>query len=177
MALSSRRPSVKVGAGAVVCEEAIIKGDVTIGAHTVVHPRASIIAEAGPIIIGEGNIIEEMAMIVNRISADQSGTPVQIIGNYNVFEVDCVCEALKVGDNNILESKAYVGKQVELTSGVVLGASCFLTEHETVPENTIIYGSECHRREMDEKPIPQKGQLEYLKKILPNYHHLIKPNI
>lgn len=40
-----------------------------------------------------------------RISPDQSVTPVQIIGNYNVFEVDCTCEASKVGDNNILESK------------------------------------------------------------------------
>lgn len=31
--------------------------------------------------------------------------PVQIIGNYNVFETDCICEAFKVGDNNILEIK------------------------------------------------------------------------
>jgi len=31
--------------------------------------------------------------------------PVQIIGNYNVFETDCVCESYKVGDNNILEAK------------------------------------------------------------------------
>lgn len=58
--------SIKVGVGAIVCEEAILKGDITIGSRTVVHPRASIIAEAGPIIIGEGNIIEEMATIMNR---------------------------------------------------------------------------------------------------------------
>lgn len=31
--------------------------------------------------------------------------PVQIIGSYNVFETDCTCEAFKVGDHNILESK------------------------------------------------------------------------
>jgi len=31
--------------------------------------------------------------------------PVQIIGNYNVFETDCICESYKVGDNNILEAK------------------------------------------------------------------------
>lgn len=49
-----------------MCEEAVLKGDITIGPRTVIHPRASIIAEAGPIIIGEGNIIEEMATIVNR---------------------------------------------------------------------------------------------------------------
>ncbi|KAJ8687264.1 hypothetical protein QAD02_023058 [Eretmocerus hayati] len=177
MASSSRRPNIKVGVGAIVCEEAVIKGDVTIGARTVVHPRASIIAEAGPIIIGEGNIVEEMAVIANRISEDQSGTPVQIIGNYNVFEVDCVCEAPRVGDNNILESKAYVGRQVELTNGIILCASCSLTEQEIVPENTIVYGEQCQRREMNDKPFPQMGQLEYLMKILPNYHHVHKSNV
>ena len=36
------------------------------GARTVVHPKARIIAEAGPIIIGEGNLIEEQALIINR---------------------------------------------------------------------------------------------------------------
>lgn len=52
--------------GAVVCEESTLRGYITIGAKTVIHPRASIIAEAGPIIIGEGNIVEEMAVIANR---------------------------------------------------------------------------------------------------------------
>lgn len=36
------------------------------GARTVVHPKARIIAEAGPIIIGEGNLIEEQVLIINR---------------------------------------------------------------------------------------------------------------
>lgn len=38
------------------------------GARTVVHPKARIIAEAGPIIIGEGNLIEEQVLIINRYS-------------------------------------------------------------------------------------------------------------
>ena len=47
-----------------------------------------------------------------RISSDQNATPVQIIGNYNVFEVDSTCEASKVGDNNILESKGRIKKTI-----------------------------------------------------------------
>jgi len=31
-----------------------------------VHPKARINAEAGPIIIGEGNLIEEQCEIINR---------------------------------------------------------------------------------------------------------------
>uniref|UniRef100_A0A8C2R1W2 Dynactin subunit 6 n=1 Tax=Capra hircus TaxID=9925 RepID=A0A8C2R1W2_CAPHI len=56
--------SVKIAPGAVVCVESEIRGDVTIGPRTVIHPKARIIAEAGPIVIGEGNLIEEQALII-----------------------------------------------------------------------------------------------------------------
>jgi len=35
-----------------------------------------------------------------------------IIGNHNVFEVDCCTEALKIGDQNVLESKCTFSKFV-----------------------------------------------------------------
>ena len=44
--------SVKISTGAVVCNESELRGDITIGARTVIHPKAKIIAESGPIIIG-----------------------------------------------------------------------------------------------------------------------------
>ncbi|XP_017762029.1 PREDICTED: dynactin subunit 6 [Eufriesea mexicana] len=175
-----RRTNVKIAVGALVCQDCVLKGDITIGPRTVIHPRASIIAEAGPIIIGEGNIIEEMAIIANRLPADapeSTTVPVQIVGNYNVFETDCTCEAFKVGDNNILESKSYVCREVELTTGCIIGASCRLTEADVIPENNIIYGSDCQRREMHDKPYPPLSQIEYLFKILPSYHHFLKPNV
>lgn len=62
--------SVKIAPGAVVCNECELHGDITIGSMTVIHPKASIIAEAGPIIIGECNIVEEQARIVNRLEVD-----------------------------------------------------------------------------------------------------------
>ena len=49
-----------------VCTECDLKGDITIGKNTVVHPKAQIIAEAGPIIIGENNLIEEQVQIINK---------------------------------------------------------------------------------------------------------------
>ena len=39
---------------------------VSIGSRTVIHPKARIVAEAGPIIIGENNLIEEQTQIINR---------------------------------------------------------------------------------------------------------------
>ena len=47
---------------------------------------------------------------------------------------------------------AFVSKEVELTSGCIVGTSCSLVDQETVPENTIVYGDPMQRREMNDKP-------------------------
>ncbi|KAJ8336132.1 hypothetical protein SKAU_G00394750 [Synaphobranchus kaupii] len=172
--------SAKFAAGAVVCVESEIRGDVTIGARTVVHPKARIIAEAGPIVIGEGNLIEEQALIFNgyaeNIMPDAEGIEpkTMTIGTNNVFEVGCESQALKIGDNNVIESKAVVGRNAILTNGCIVGACCQVNTCEVIPENTVIYGSDCMRRVQTEKPQPQSLQLDFLMKILPNYHHLKK---
>lgn len=69
-----------------VCQDVELKGDITIGSGivvenaqlglhsslmlmltgTIVHPKATIFAIAGPIVIGANCIIEEAAIIVNR---------------------------------------------------------------------------------------------------------------
>ncbi|XP_064102389.1 dynactin subunit 6-like isoform X2 [Macrobrachium nipponense] len=170
--------TVKVTPGAVVCLEADYFGDISIGTRTVIHPKARIIAEAGPIIIGEANLIEEQAQIINRLppGKEPGETPqVMVIGNNNVFEVDSYCQASKIGDNNVLESKSHVGPGVELSRGVVIGSLCSVTCPQVVTENTVIYGDGFHQRTQSEKPAAQGLQLDFLTKILPNYHHLVKP--
>uniref|UniRef100_A0A8C5FFJ6 Dynactin subunit 6 n=1 Tax=Gadus morhua TaxID=8049 RepID=A0A8C5FFJ6_GADMO len=172
--------SAKIATGAVVCVESEIRGDVSIGARTVVHPKARIIAEAGPIIIGEGNLIEEQALIINsypeNIMPDtEEVEPVTMtIGTNNVFEVGCVSRALNIGDNNVIESKADLGRNVSLTSGSIIGAGCHVNTSEVIAENTVVYGASGKRRVQSEKPQPQTLQLDFLMKILPNYHHLKK---
>ncbi|XP_056156593.1 dynactin subunit 6-like [Lampris incognitus] len=174
------KSTVKIAAGAVVCVESEIKGDVTIGARTVVHPKSRIIAEAGPIIIGEGNLIEEQALIINRypenIMPDTKGIApkTMIIGANNVFEVGCVSRALKIGDHNVIESKADLGRNVILTSGCIIGACCQIKTCEVIPENTVIYGTNRLRRVQTERPQSQTLQLDFLMRILPNYHRLKK---
>ena len=169
--------AVSIASGAVVCSECKIVGDVSIGSKTVIHPKAEIIAEAGPIIIGENNLIEERSRIVNRNSSGAETTPVMIIGNNNVFEVDCTSNALKIGDNNVLEMKSFVGRASVLTNGCVIGAGCSIETNEILPENCVIYGSTSKRQIMSEKPSSQMPQVEHLSKLLPKYHHLKKPNV
>lgn len=68
--------------GAVVASECDIRGDITVGTRTVIHPKARIIADAGPIRIGESNLIEEQVEIINSVP-----NTILIIGDFNVFEV------------------------------------------------------------------------------------------
>ncbi len=78
------RDKFTVHSKAVVCQDVDLKGDITIGAGkspsnytdgrvqleelvgTIVHPKATIFAAGGPIVIGQGCIIEENAIILNR---------------------------------------------------------------------------------------------------------------
>lgn len=49
-----------------MCQDVDLKGDITIGANTVIHPKATLFAISGPIVIGAGCIIEEGCVLVNR---------------------------------------------------------------------------------------------------------------
>lgn len=164
--------------GAIVCEEkGNLRGDITISAGTIVHPSATIIAESGPIIIGENCIIEEYAKIIYRIpeSHPKSDKPTSlIIGRFNIFEVGCTVEALEIGENNVFECKSYVSSDVTVSNNCIIGAGCKLIAKQDLKENTVIYGANCHQRETIGKQGSQMLQLDFLKKVLPNYHHLRK---
>ena len=78
-----RRDKFTIHSKAVVCQDVDLKGDITVGPTTVIHPKATIFAFAGPIVIGAGCIIEEAVVIVNRRKE------VMRIGDNNLFEIGC----------------------------------------------------------------------------------------
>nr|ALS04445.1 dynactin subunit 4 [Acartia pacifica] len=172
----SVKSNIKIAPGAIVCNECELKGDISIGAKTVIHPKARIIAEAGPIIIGENNLIEEQSQILNidPSPVDGQNEAVMIIGNNNTFEVGCEVSCLKIGDNNIVEAKSFVGRNSNMSNGCIIGAGCKITTEETMDENIVVYGGDCKRRKGVDKPVPQHLQIDFLCKVLPNYHHLKK---
>ena len=70
----SSKYNIKIAPGAIVCNECELKGDITIGTKTVIHPKAKIIAESGPIIIGRlffsRNLLTSMrldALLISQI--------------------------------------------------------------------------------------------------------------
>lgn len=57
-----------------------------------------------------------------------------------------------MGQNNVIESKAYVGPKVKLTNGCIIGAACKVTRAQTIKENIIINGEDYSEREGLDKP-------------------------
>lgn len=162
----------------------MIFGDVTIGADCIIHPTAYIVAKDGPIIIGNSNLIEERVSIVNKRSEPL------IIGDYNVFEVDSSCEAPRIGNHNIFESKSKVNGYIELRDNCIIGAGCVLSNmfrgsgienddrgtKRELPSNTVICGENMSNRVVpDLPPSSHSSQLDFLRKILPNYQKLWRP--
>ncbi|KAB5594139.1 Dynactin subunit 6 [Ceratobasidium theobromae] len=189
-------PSIKdrytIHSKAVVCLDADLKGDVTIGSGapfsiqyfqqikhstlhlgTVVHPKATIFAMAGPIVIGAGCIIEEAVIIVNRRKE------VMRIGDSNLLEIGCRVECPSIGDMNTIGARARIHHTVRLTNNCVIGAGCMVvpSEDEILDEFTVVYGPTAERRtwsgrgKIQEADLRQK-HVEYLREMLPKFNRL-----
>jgi len=158
---------------AIVCQDVELKGDITIGSGTIVHPKATIFAIAGPIIIGMGCIIEEGAIIVNRRKE------VMRIGDENLFEIGCRVESPTVGDFNTISTRSRVHHTVRIASYCVIGAGCLLvpTEDQELDDYTVVYGSAAEQRTWSGRGKVQELDLrrkhaEYLREMLPKFNRL-----
>jgi len=149
---------------AVVVADAILKGRITVGPSTIIHPKAKIDARDGEIIFGSQNIVEETAVIENF---NPTGT--MVIGNDNLFEIGSVCQALKVGDNNVFGIKSIVGPKSEISDGCRIGATCKVLSEGLLPPNTVVHFEKNLKKTALEKPSSQKSQAEFLKKLMPKY--------
>lgn len=107
-----------VGSRVIIANEADLRGEISIGSGTVVHPKATILALQGPISIGADCIIEELAVLVNR-----TGQAIKI-GDANLFQTGCRIEAFAVGSNNVFEARSKVASNVSVANFCTVGAGC-----------------------------------------------------
>ncbi|KAF9447261.1 trimeric LpxA-like protein [Macrolepiota fuliginosa MF-IS2] len=167
------RDKFTIHSKAVVCQDVELKGDITIGSGTIIHPKATIFAIAGPIVIGSGCIIEEGAVIVNRKKE------IMRIGDDNLFEIGSRIECPSIGDFNTVSTRARVHHTVSIGSYCVIGAACLLvpTEDEILPDYTVVYGPSAERRAWSGRGKVQEADLrrkhaDYLKETLPKFNRL-----
>ena len=174
-----------------VCQDVELKGDITIGPGTVVHPKATIFAIAGPIVIGSGCIIEEAAIIVNRRKE------VMRVGDNNLFEIGCrrffrswcrgpsvmtFCtgvECPSIGNFNTISTRARVHHTVRIANYCVIGTACLVvpTDDETLDDYISIFGPAAERRTWSGRGRVQEADLrlkhaEYLREMLPKFNRL-----
>ncbi|PRP77311.1 dynactin subunit 6-like [Planoprotostelium fungivorum] len=158
--ISQIKTTLKIAPTAVVCNEAVLHGDITIGEGTVVHPRAIIVARSGPIVIGSNNIFEEQ-------------TPMYI-GSNNIFEVGQDVEAMSIGSNNALEARSRIEAKTTIGDGCVVGATQRIPQGQTIANSTIVWALEqtIQPHAKESHLALHTKQLEILWKTLPNSHHL-----
>ncbi|KAJ3488326.1 hypothetical protein NLI96_g2917 [Meripilus lineatus] len=149
------RDKFTIHSKAVVCQDVELRGDITIGAGTVVHPKATLFAVSGPIVIGSGCIIEEGAVFVNRRKE------VMRIGDDNLFEIGCRVECPTIGNFNTVSTRA--------------GCLVAPVEDEVLDEYTVIYGPNAERRTWSGRGKVQEADLrrkhaEYLRDMLPKFN-------
>ncbi|RXK40580.1 hypothetical protein M231_02035 [Tremella mesenterica] len=191
----TRKDQITVHSTAIICADTDLRGEVTIGAGTVIHPKASIYGLGGGVVIGEDCIVEEGVVIVNR------GPEIMRIGRENHFMVQCHIQAQEIGDFNIFQPRSRVSSGVIITNRCVLGiypkpsqtlgqlylfspssmfylvGSSTITLESLPSPYTIVYGPESLIRKWDgtaqitEDNLRMK-HLEYLRDILPKYNRL-----
>jgi carbonic anhydrase/acetyltransferase-like protein (isoleucine patch superfamily) len=131
-ALGSRTPSIHPDA--FVHPDAVVIGDVRIGANSSVWPSAVLRGDYGTIIVGERTSIQDGA-IIHAVDAYPT-----VIGD------DCVIGHLAHLEGCVIEDRALVGSgaivlhQATVRSGATVGAGAVVRNRMDVPANALAVG-------------------------------------
>ncbi len=131
-ALGERTPTIH--ADAFIHPDAVIIGDVRVGAHSSVWPSAVLRGDYGTIIVGERTSIQDGA-IIHAVAAFPT-----VIGD------DCVIGHLAHLEGCVIEDRALVGSgsvvlhQATVHSGATVGAGAVVRNRMDVPANALAVG-------------------------------------
>jgi dynactin-6 len=111
------KPPVHFAPALVIADNAALTGTnlISIGLHTVIHPRTKLNSTYGPITIGSNCIISERSQIGFQSPPSSSLTEGVFIENGVVVEAGAIVEARKIGEGSVVEVNARIGK------GAILG--------------------------------------------------------
>ena len=129
---------------AFVHDTASIIGDVWIGPGCYIGPHASLRADFGRIVIGEGSNVQDSCVIHAYPAADVVLAPHSHIGHAAVLHGCTVGSYAMVGINAVVLDGAEIGE------GALLGANSLLTAGRSIAPNTLAHGS----------PAKEVGQLD-----------------
>ena len=100
-------PPTTIHPTAVVTPAATLTGiyPITIGANTIVHPRANLTSKYGPVSIGSGCIVGERAAVGLQSKSSVNSV---VVGNGVIIESGARVQG-NIGDNSVVEIGAGIG--------------------------------------------------------------------
>ncbi|PPQ63264.1 hypothetical protein CVT24_006789 [Panaeolus cyanescens] len=168
------RDKFTIHSKAIVCQDVELKGDITIGAGSIVHPKATIFAIAGPIARSPRHHYRD-----SNLGGSFRRKEVMRIGDDNLFEIGCRVESPSIGDFNTISTRARVHHTVRMGSYCAIGAGCLLapTEDEVLDDYTVVYGPAAEQRTWSGRGTVQEADLrrkhaEYLREMLPKFNRV-----
>ncbi|MCJ1367074.1 hypothetical protein MMC16_006206 [Acarospora aff. strigata] len=161
-----KKPPLHISPTTTIADTAVLTGTypITLGANTVIHPRARLQSTYGPITVGEGCVVWEKSCVGvqqqlagsggregrgDGVEGEGRGSDAReeegeekegvVLGRGVIVEAGAIVEARGVGDGSLIECGARVGV------GVVLGKHCKISPlatippHDTLPDFTVVY--------------------------------------
>eukprot|EP01062_Namystynia_karyoxenos_P007212 TRINITY_DN12529_c0_g1_i2.p1 TRINITY_DN12529_c0_g1~~TRINITY_DN12529_c0_g1_i2.p1 ORF type:complete len:221 (+),score=54.40 TRINITY_DN12529_c0_g1_i2:100-663(+) len=166
----------------VVCNTCLLEGphEVRLGRDNVLHPMAKLRALSGPICVGDRNVFEEHAEVVNELPPGSDGKPqVLRIGSSNLLEPGCSVKARVVGDGCTLRTRCSVGIGAELGDDSVVGVRRVLRAGAQLAAGTVLWGPSGELRQCPDyqqgRPSEHRADhdrsVKNLQSQLPLFHH------
>lgn len=131
-----------------IAKEAVVKGQVEIGAQSSIWYNATVRGDTEPISIGKGTNIQDNAVIhVGR------GYPVSI-GDGVTIGHSAVVHGCSVGDNTLIGMGAVILNGATIGKNCMIGAGALVTQNMQIPDGCLAFGNPAKiRRPLTEEEI------------------------
>ncbi|EPE27762.1 Trimeric LpxA-like enzyme [Glarea lozoyensis ATCC 20868] len=166
------KPPTSLSPTLTIAEHASLVGSylITLGANTVVHPRAKLNSTYGPITVGSNCIISERSMIgLQGRGADGEGV---VIEDGVIVEVGATVESKVIGEGCVIEVNAKVGRGSLLGTHCKIGPLCEVAEDEVLPDYTVLFANGMRRIDNsgveDLKLKMVARQIDVLRRLIPS---------
>ncbi|MDP4590222.1 MAG: gamma carbonic anhydrase family protein [Burkholderiaceae bacterium] len=124
----------KVDDSAWIFENAIIIGDVTIGARASIWPNVSIRGDNAPIVIGAGTNIQEGSVLHVDADAPMTIAPNVTIGHQAMLHGCTIETGVLIGMQAIILNHAQIGQDC------LIGAGAIVPEGKVIPPRSLVIG-------------------------------------
>ncbi|KAI5820664.1 trimeric LpxA-like protein [Pyronema omphalodes] len=150
------RPPCTLSTTILISETAQLTGShpISIGEHTVLHPRCRLNSTLGPITIGDYCILNER---VNIAAPDKEGCTIE---NYVMVEMNAMVEARSVGEGTFIEVGAKLGGKCVVGKNCKFSPLTTVGEEEVVEDDMVIYGYGERRKDMSANKETRKKLVE-----------------